>query len=229
MEAVSKAIRDDGYTRPFTIRRNDEREFPVYVPGVQRLIFYEIQEGGLDTEATGRESISIVDHPVTWRVFFDPDSNRVYRLLGFTSGTEFNNLVRILDIKLTAEKAVWLAEGFVELAYWEKAVVVVNAFEARRFLEDELYTAMEPEELETYMKRWLRRSAKVLENLRPAQSFSDDRGFKVVLTTSRCARKLGSQPKVEIRRLTILVARDGAVTVANDESLATAEVSQVDP
>ncbi len=227
-DLVSKAVRDDGYDRAFTIRRDDAREFPVYTPKAQKLVFYEVKEGGVDAAESDRTTLSIVDHPTLWRVFVDPESSRVYRIFGFKSGSEYGALIRALGITLSAQRAEWLAESFIEIAYAERAAVVRNPFEARRFTEDELYTALEPPQLDSYMKAWLRRTGKVLASLRPPETTAGDGdGFIVNLTAARRATEIGSRPKVEIRRLVLHVLNDGALSVSSDQLLASAENAEM--
>jgi hypothetical protein len=227
-EAVRAAVRGDGAKRVITIRREDQHEFPVYAPAVQRLVFYEITEGGLDTDESGRVSLSIVDHPATWRVFVDRDSNRVYRVFGFSSGTEFSVLAKSLMIKLSAEKARLLAEGFVELAYATRATVVRNGVEARRFVEGELYSALRPADLDGFMTTWLKRSGKTLTSVNAPSVHATDDGFDVTLTVAKGAGETEYQPKAEIRLMQIHIAPDSSLSVTSDRLLVTAEAPGLD-
>jgi hypothetical protein len=119
-----------------------------------------------------------------------------------------------------------LARVFIELLFGTRARIVENVFEVRRYVEDAVYVAIESHELPRFVETWLKRSAAPLsEHLSPVRVIAKNHGFVIELTAAKDTSPLGLQPRVEIHRLQLTVASDGALAVARDDLVTTAQAA----
>lgn len=227
--SLRAAIRDDGYDGPLILRRDDAVNLPLPYEDREQLIFFEVTEGGPVTDPNGVTMIRLVDHPHKWTALVNAITNRVYRLIGFTGGNDFSVLVDRKSSKIDKAQATRLGEVFGRLAYAEFAQPVHNDFEIRRFLEDEFYRVLEPNEVRKTVNGFLgARRDEIREALRQVRVQVAESDYFVDLLVAKARRPLTIDPRVEIRRLSIKVSETGRVSLEADREVAVARTIQDD-
>lgn len=219
-ESVRELVQEGEADSVVIVRRVEDVFFPAASPMADRLLYFEVTQGGTSASVGDRYSI-VIDHPAVWRVFVDPEDNRIYKIFGFKAGTDFNSLVESMVLNITSHQAQWIAESYVELVYAANVKIVSNMFEVRRFIEDEFYAVFEPENFERGVASWVKEQGPLLlDEIRSSGVTPVEQGFLVSLFVCKATTRAEVQPEVQVRRLRLRIDKSGRVSIAEDDLVA---------
>ena len=224
---VARAVKKETPVPSLTVLRDDESEFPLFAdPDTPDLILYRVREGGLYQEESGQVVRVVVDSSLEWTVFFDPETNRIFRMSGFSTGNDFNEMIRTYGGEVDRTDALRLVDGYVGLVYSSRSRPVASLYELRRAVEDVLFEAgLDDAGISHHVRAWLDDERQPIEAALEARSLvSDGNGFRshrVVVRVAGTRRR----PAIEVRRLVLHVSRRGEVRVATDEVIAVLDLA----
>jgi len=217
---VEQAVREDGYAGSVTIYRGDRRTFPIIYPVTKPLVYYEVEEGGLERDSAGELEYKFLSHPRLWRLFVDQTTMEVFRLFGFRSGSDYGRIAQARGLQLSMARAKLVAEGYAEYCYSADASVMRSLVDALAFAEGRAAEAGVDADRACY-ESWRRKWIKCLvKEIAAPTATTVDGGYRVALVVGTAPANDDVNADVELRSLVILVGEDGSVRVSDDARLA---------